>query len=391
MQRPHIRALTSFRFFAAMAVVVFHYGRRDEVFAPWALRSVVDFGYQAVTFFFVLSGFILTYTYASRDRRGAMNTTPDRFWVARAARILPGYYAALLLAGPFFLYSYLFAEVLTTEQLVGGVILVPALLQAWHPASALLWNTPAWSLSVEALFYGTFPKLFEAAGRISARPLMILALSGALTAELGRAYLDPGPFGTLSYSFAAYFPLLHLPSFVVGVALGRLYIETPASAGVHRLVLLAGAAALAMVVARAPNWPWLQSAPALGIVFGAVILGAAGAGPLLLLSASPLVLLGEASYATYILHVPISQWWNQIAKRVSGQDLPPEIDLVAYLAIVLSASLLTLFLIEKPCRRWLRDRAAVVVGNPPFGAIINDGGQASVGNVLVPRSAGGDP
>jgi peptidoglycan/LPS O-acetylase OafA/YrhL len=387
MQRPHIRALTSFRFFAAMAVVMFHYGRKDEIFSPWALQSVADFGYQAVTFFFVLSGFILTYTYASRDDRGALNTTPDRFWAARAARILPGYYAALLLAGPFFLYSYLFAEIVTTEQFVGGLILVPTLLQTWHPATALLWNSPAWSLSVEALFYVLFPKLFEAAGRISAGQLAILALSGALAAELGRAYLDPGPFGTLSYSFAAYFPLLHLPSFAVGIALGRLYIKTPASAGVHRLLLLSGVAALAVVVGRAPNWPWLQWAPTLCIVFGAVVFGAAGAGPLLLLSASPLVLLGEASYATYILHMPISLWWNQITKR-GGQHLAPEIDLVVYLAILLSASLLTLFLIEKPCRRWLRDRAADVVGRSPFGPIVNDGGQAIVGNVPVPRGEG---
>ncbi len=80
--RPEIPALTSLRFFAALWVVLFHireFGLWRGGITPY--RAVVQLGYLGVSFFFVLSGFILVYVYAGRE-------VPKRlFWQARFARV----------------------------------------------------------------------------------------------------------------------------------------------------------------------------------------------------------------------------------------------------------------------------------------------------------------
>lgn len=68
MTGKDIPALTSLRFFAAALVVIFHYPGKQDVFPQLFWR----FGYEAVTFFFVLSGFILTYARAPAGSRGRL-------------------------------------------------------------------------------------------------------------------------------------------------------------------------------------------------------------------------------------------------------------------------------------------------------------------------------
>jgi peptidoglycan/LPS O-acetylase OafA/YrhL len=79
-QNTQIRPLTALRFIAAVYVVLFHT-------APAGLRSVtpkfLDLGYCSVSFFFLLSGFVLAIAYLQRPI-----PTPKRdFWIARFARI----------------------------------------------------------------------------------------------------------------------------------------------------------------------------------------------------------------------------------------------------------------------------------------------------------------
>ena len=70
MQR--LDALTSMRFVAALMVVIFHTSSKAPFFAavPWPLHSIIDCGYVWVGFFFVLSGFILSYQYLDRVQAG---------------------------------------------------------------------------------------------------------------------------------------------------------------------------------------------------------------------------------------------------------------------------------------------------------------------------------
>ena len=80
----HIAPLTSLRFFAAMMVVAHHY---------WGFAA----GMSGVTFFFVLSGYVLAINYAD-----CVSTPAERrlFWWKRFARIYPTHALTFLLALP---------------------------------------------------------------------------------------------------------------------------------------------------------------------------------------------------------------------------------------------------------------------------------------------------
>lgn len=99
--RPSIPPLTSLRFFAAAVVVAFHYDPNKFSLLPGFFQSWLETGYEAVTFFFVLSGFILSYVYAEADLSRRANLRA--FFAARFGRLAPAYYLALLVSLPFYL------------------------------------------------------------------------------------------------------------------------------------------------------------------------------------------------------------------------------------------------------------------------------------------------
>src|SRR4051812_31356738 len=98
MMRHSIPSLTSLRFFAAIIVVLSHF-------------SSIQYGGVAVTFFFMLSGFILTYAHLQIDEDGQrLNVSAKRFIASRAARILPTYFLALVIASPSFFYAHFISQ-----------------------------------------------------------------------------------------------------------------------------------------------------------------------------------------------------------------------------------------------------------------------------------------
>src|SRR5260370_21844619 len=155
--RPRLPALTSLRFFASFHVVIFHFQAMQIFIGPAWFQKLSSIGYVGVSFFFVLSGFILVYTYGGRPM------ILKNFWRARFARIYPAYAFSLLVTAPFFFYAALSMNipffVWAKAHLKLASALVLSLLQAWVPPAALTWNAVAWSLSVEAFFYVLFPFL----------------------------------------------------------------------------------------------------------------------------------------------------------------------------------------------------------------------------------------
>jgi hypothetical protein len=150
VRRPAIPALTSLRFFAALWVVLFHVNviglNRGGSVAYLAFSLL---GYAGVSFFFVLSGFILVYVYADRkiQKRG--------FWQARFARIYPAYIFSLVVMIPALISFW----PMTKQAHMGLLALIanPILLEAWFPKLLLTWNPVGWSLSAEAFFYLVCP------------------------------------------------------------------------------------------------------------------------------------------------------------------------------------------------------------------------------------------
>ena len=86
--REEIRALTALRGVAAFAVVLQHYSSSAATWSGKNIPSLAPHGYMAVDFFFILSGFIMAYTYADAFRARGMAAYPD-FLLRRVARVWP--------------------------------------------------------------------------------------------------------------------------------------------------------------------------------------------------------------------------------------------------------------------------------------------------------------
>lgn len=351
IKRPALPLLTSLRFFAALNVLVYH---RAPSLAPGFLANLAASGYEAVTFFFILSGFILVYVYDAPAASNGMTAAPRTFWWSRFARIMPAYLLGLLIGAPVFVYAGLVSRTAPMSECVAGLVLLPLLLQAWWPPVAIVWNGPAWSLSAEAFFYALFPWLMQ-----SCRPrrawqgiamAMVLLVASTVARELVLSGVEATVFRA---NLRLYFPLLHVPSFLLGMALGRSFLEVPPlrRAALGWLFPFGAAATLLLFGFRSQLPPWVVSPPMQASVFSMLIVGAGAARQRGVLAAPLFVLLGEASYSMYILHEPLVYWWERYIGGIG--DVRTWSAFTAFAAIVIFGAVATYLWIETPTRRWL--------------------------------------
>ena len=354
-------ALTSLRFFAALAVVVSHLSERGIVPPLDGLVYFFDGGRTAVAFFFVLSGFVLTYNYrAFSGWRGIRE-----FYLARIARIYPTVLFAFVLAAIGVAYAYahraeglLFSWYSLDDhvEIFLGASGVAQLLTAtgWLPSASLNqpWNGPAWSITCEMFFYALFPALvvFLRRGRLAR---LLSALSIVFALQLTWIFVVAPLFPPNQAGFlVSQFPLPHLPEFVAGVAAGisferggREWLE----GGVRREAFIGTGvfAFIALSQFHPVNPAYLVMTPA----FVLLVLGFAVAprgSRSSWLAFGPLVLLGEASFALYLIHTPLINIYLI-------PDLPQQLGW-GFMAVVLGISIALFRFYETPARRLLRDR-----------------------------------
>lgn len=306
---PPLDALTGVRFFAAFAVLNFHYMSLERwgIHVPTALTSVVGSGNAGVTLFFMLSGFVLAYSNSSWEF--SRNATL-RFWSGRVARIYPTYILAMAWFAPFILLHRFSVEPPSVAITKSAGSFIPALflVQSWfYPRFATAWNGPAWTLSVEAAFYLCFPFIAARVRGLSQSKKLALCL-GCWTVTAMVSRVDPLIVASTPTRDAlfTYNPLVYLPTFVSGIALGYHYVQRTSNSG----AVLAVSALLSIMViaAHAHSLPFLFALEAAFLpAFAALIYGLAlGGWPARLLSQRWLVILGESSYALYILQFSIA-------------------------------------------------------------------------------------
>ncbi|HXJ57341.1 MAG TPA: acyltransferase [Verrucomicrobiae bacterium] len=376
MTRPHIEALTALRFFAALVVVFFHHGQAQFSGAPVWCQNIVRGGYVGVPFFFILSGFILTYSYAPQAPR-----LPARnFWVARLARIYPVYAFALLVSAPLFLGGL--AETGSYESLTSRFLVQLTtnfgLLQAWSPSLAFAWNGPGWSLSVEAFFYLTFPILLN---RLTGRTRCLLLLGLVGLAGLGRLCFGGQSLGAVQRILGWANPLLWFPLFLLGMVVGERFLARPRTeAAPSPLVADVGSVFLMAVIGiiLALNlqrfsqlfFCYLVAVPCTLLIYQiATVRGLVGA----CLGWRPLVLMGEASYSLYILHRPVHDWFKWMHREWGLLSTDTLAGFWLYLILCLALSVLTLKAIEYPCRDWIKRRFGSRAGQPAVIPLANRG------------------
>ena len=312
-----LKALTGLRFLAASLVVAHHFLLPALRTGPKSIFNVASHGYASVGLFFLLSGFVLSYRYV--DSAGRFRGSGVRFWTARLARIYPAYLLGFLLSAPFVIHACLRVNPIRTGILKLGFngLLSLGLLQAWTPWTAWYWNAPAWSLSAEVFFYLTFPFLAPLVGRMRKRMLLqaipivwLVPIAVPLVCAFTRYGADSvPPFGVLHVLLDPG-PLFRLPTFVVGMLLGRYFtLENKGKNKFGPAMATFGFCAWITVLAVGNSIPSLFFfADLLTPLASVLIMGLArGRGWLVTALSMPvIVLLGDASYSVYILQWPVA-------------------------------------------------------------------------------------
>ncbi len=346
-----IEELTVFRFVAAAIVVIFHYARNATDWWP-----ILTAGPQMVTFFFVLSGFVLSVSNHNRDVKF------KAFWIARAARILPIYFLALLI------FLLLERNHINSQALLLNVLL----LQAWVSPFPLSLNFPGWSLSVELFFYLLFPILIWILKKHQVSVLLIvlfasafyLLTQGVLAWSLSVGFYTGYP--SLSHDLIYYFPLTHLCSFLLGVS-GGIWFKQSGYVIENNLVsviLVVGSGAVIVYLLGHQGLinntlgfklPYGSSLYAPFFLILILAVSVCRSQIVRVLSLRPLVLLGEASYAMYILQVPIHMLFAAYVQKWVG--LTGLGNFALYFFMLLMVSIFVFMFFEKPVNRLIRNFA----------------------------------
>jgi peptidoglycan/LPS O-acetylase OafA/YrhL len=351
---PRLDSLTGLRFFAAFAVLLDHVdGVRNSGYAriPWIYPESL-YGAHGVAFFFVLSGFVLTWSWREGDRTGP-------FYWRRFARIYPAHLAATFIAVPIF-YGY------SHDLQPGwkGIFLSLALLQAWffHLHPMFPGNPVSWTLSCEMFFYALFPFVVRPLIRRSSEVVMgVIAASLAtmfVVSSLGYHFLSASDAGGV-----VRLPAYTFGQFLIGICLALLLrrgyrCRVPLSAGI---VALFGWIIFYYEAVPRLGGAWVTWEPSLDElllpIFCACIIGAAAQREIerkrSVLRTRTLVTLGVWSYSFYLLHKTIIR-----LPTIAYGDHPHTNDnlfvVIGLTTCAVIASGLMYKLIEHPAERWLR-------------------------------------
>jgi peptidoglycan/LPS O-acetylase OafA/YrhL len=358
-------SLTGLRALAALMVFAFHVyaaGIFASVTVNRLMAHSLSEGVIGVDFFFVLSGFLLTWTAREDD-------SAPRFWRRRAAKILPNHLVTWVIALVFLS--------LTGLSLTGGFSAVGAdslpslfLVQDWFPRAGIYFsmNIPSWSLGCEAFFYLAFPLALRLVRRIPAG--LLWATAAALVVVVwcvplvaGAAFHGgpqvPGLPVTQDRMWFVYcLPPVRMLEFLLGIVLARIV-----AAGRQPRIGLRAATALTLAGYVGSSYlPYL-----FGLVAGAVI-------PLSLLimaaatadlegAPSPwrgrtVSWLGNVSFAFYLVHQLAIRWVHELFGAARSWPTAEALGVTGLvLATALLAATLLYYGVEMPLvRRLSRSR-----------------------------------
>ncbi|WP_345623595.1 acyltransferase [Streptomyces ziwulingensis] len=373
-------SLTGLRFIAALLVFAFHataQGRYLGGSVGEGLEKIfVSAGSYGVTFFFVLSGFVLTWSARPND-------TAPRIWRRRLVKIFPNHLVTFALAAALMLAM---ARPFAVPDTLASLLLV----QAWVPSMTVptAMNTVSWSLSCELFFYLCFPALLRVLRRAPVRMLRVLA--GALATLtllvpviarylIGGVALPPVADGSLSFEqiwFVYFFPPVRAIEFVLGMAVALLVCADawPRLGVLPAFLIAAGGYA---VSSHLPYLYYMGGTAALWLT--PLVVAAAEAdrkGTTSHFRGKTLVRLGELSFAFYMVHELVLTYAHTwfVADDPPSQAARAGILLVA-LAVSLLLAHLLFTLAESPLVRRFSTARHRGPGHPPAAPVPQPGPQ----------------
>ena len=369
--------LTGIRTIAAGLVFICHVLEPHAAWTP----LFVQYGWVGVNIFFALSGFLFTRLYLDSIEQGTFSFRT--YMVKRVIRIYP--VTTLVLIASFIgLGTVYWVDACAHITLIHG----------WFPQFRSTINAPMWTLSVEETFYITAPiGIFICAGlsrvwskhviqkqrrteyiQLALLLLCLWALSFALSRGIVLHYLETRLhfFGTWDDGAYTFTFLGRLSDFTAGMLAAvamrhtkRVKQATTTISLITGLLLMYGT----ILWIQYMGGPVLMAQHKLGIVAGhtiglasaLIIIGVQGRNPARwLLSRRWMVLLGNASFALYLIHFMPIPGMQQLSIGIQALFENAGLHPVAAWAmnfLALNAIAITIFLaFEKPVSKWLRKR-----------------------------------
>jgi peptidoglycan/LPS O-acetylase OafA/YrhL len=287
-----IEQLTFTRFIAAFAIILFHFAKENVFpFNIPILNNLVQKGSIGVSFFFILSGFVMCVAYYDKVR-----ISTKQYFINRFARIYPVFFLATLL---FVLEWILIKKGINPFDTVISFLMI----QSWIPGKELVLNSPAWSLGVELFFYLQFPFLFAYfLKKYNYKIVSIVVIAFFIVSQILMFYLIED---IALKQFVMYNPIMHFSSFLVGNLGGIYVLKNRTKIRNHDLSLLL-LSALLLVFLYFNDYFFVHNGLLAIIIVPLLVLLSLNNGIITKLFNHPsLILLGEISYGFYILQFPI--------------------------------------------------------------------------------------
>ncbi|KPN91592.1 acyltransferase family protein [Pseudomonas nunensis] len=324
--KKKLDALTSLRFFAAALIVAFHTG---AILGIGDISKVIPAS-QAVSFFFVLSGYILAYAYPDLSKPGSVR----KFYVARVARVWPLHIATIFIW--IFLIYKLNPAPLLWEHGIYRTIATVFMVQSWVPIE--IWATSingvSWSISTEIFFYLLFPLI---AKRFTSRWKQILAVELIIISAIlliSNLFPNKNPYGISASGLMYFFPPTRLLEFTVGIGLFHLtqsfkisdnalsksqwtVVEVSALLLTYVTMMATKSHAIGNLFGQSVSYyvSTAGSFPAFAVLIGIFSFGKGHISSIL--KTRPLVFLGELSFALYLVHYAVVVYFKQYTNPLS--------------------------------------------------------------------------
>ena len=355
---PVLKPLTSLRFLAALAVFFSHLGYLKIVDSfQWLRTRFFVEGYAGVTFFLVLSGFILTYNY--HKVLTDLNLREIKaFYVARFARIYPLYLLTFLISLPL-MRNQIIQQPLTFLYTAAIEVLA---LQSYVPLdTGFAYNMVAWSLCDEFFFYALLPFVLYALARWKVTNKKSLVIFGLGLWFIASVLVYLGRNSPSAHWVFYILPPFRLFDFALGVVCGLYFLNTPRinlSKNTWTAIEF-GCIGCILVMVVVSSYYVDQSfrygvyyMPAFCLTI--FVFAHQGGWISKMLAGKGWVLLGEMSFAFYMFHQLVFRYINELSHGELGYVYYPLGTALLAFAITLALSYASFVYYEKFTRDWVK-------------------------------------
>lgn len=275
--------VTILRFVAALYVFLYHANARIHLDFQWPVNWIIANGAVGMSLFFVLSGFILTYTYGSSVGGG--------YFMKRLNRIFPAYLFCGLITLPF-LFMQSGSDFDGIVKSLTSIFLYATATQSWITPSFFAWNFGGtWSISTEMFFYACFPLIIKNINKENIH--YVAAISLAFCGLLIPVSTVFNPEIQMPIYYAT--PIYRLPEFIIGVVAAKyMHFGMKVKWPVVALVVLT-----ALLASSYPMKGYMQHNIIIVPAIAIILIGISQMGTSKLLK--PFVWMGEISYSFYLM------------------------------------------------------------------------------------------